>query len=338
MSIPLFYIHPIAQTKCIFGCGGDQTQMMRHEKIWDAVIVGGGPAGLSAALILGRSRRTVALVDEGKPRNRVTRHAHGFLTRDGITPAEFRHIAHLELDRYHSVRRWDDVVEEVIQDEDGRFIASLRDCGKLYSRNIIFAAGVKESLPRWRGLDQIYGSSVFLCPYCDGWERRDDPLAVFGNVNGIYSYVQKIFGWSKDLILFTDGPARLDMEQRQALRARRVGLEEGLIAELLHTAEGTLTHVVMNDGRHIARSGGFLMDTNERQATNIPESLGVSLTAEGHYKTKHHGVTDVDGFYIIGDARTLFSGLIGAANDGYIVGEIINNQWLEQEWERSGLR
>lgn len=143
----------------------------------DAVIIGGGPAGLNAALMLGRARKRTIVIDAGRPRNAVTREAHGFLTRDGIAPFELRRIAIEQLGAYPSVSHLEDTVVSVTG-EDGAFLLETASGLKISSRKLLFAAGMKDRRLDIPGLSEVYGKSAFVCPYCDGWELRDQPLAV----------------------------------------------------------------------------------------------------------------------------------------------------------------
>jgi thioredoxin reductase len=310
--------------------GKENLQPHREENAADIVIVGGGPAGLSAALILGRSRRQVILIDEGKPRNAVTTATHGFLTRDGIAPEEFRNITRQELAKYKSVACMNDIVVDVSK-ENRLFEAFTQKGSTIKGRKIIFATGIKDHLPPIPGLVDVYGTSVFPCPYCDGWERSDEPLAVIGNSEHLFDYAKLIYNWSKDIAVFTNGPAHLSDEQRSALTWRHILLVEDPIKEL-KSRGGQLEGIVLNNGNVIARKGGFLMDTGIKQASTLPLKLGVPLDKAGGYETKEHGKTNVDGLYIIGDAETTFSGLIGAAADGYEAGVVINHELVEDDW------
>jgi len=297
----------------------------------DVVIVGGGPAGLSAALVLGRSLRKVVLIDEGKPRNAVARRSHGYMTRDGIEPETLRSLAREELRRYDTVDVRHDTVLNVTLTE-GQFQAHTDSGSTISGRVIVFASGMKERLPAWEGLPDVYGRSVFPCPYCDGWELRGEPLALLGGGSGLLKHIKLIRHWSDDLVVCADGPAELNEDQREQLRQRNIILYEQPIARLVSSAEGQLTHIVLADGRRIARSGAFLTDSGARQATDIPHRLGVTLDESGVYRTRSHGLTRIPGLYIIGDAKQSFSGLTGAASEGYEAGVAINGALVEEDW------
>ncbi|MEZ0334294.1 MAG: NAD(P)/FAD-dependent oxidoreductase, partial [Gemmatimonadales bacterium] len=146
---------------------------------WDCIIVGGGPAGLSAALMLGRCRRRVLLCDVGGQRNLRSHAMHGYLTRDGVSPAEFLRLARAELGRYGTVECRELEIVEATR-EDGGFAVCAADGTRLNTRKLLLATGVIDELPAIEGLDALYGTSVHHCPYCDAWEWRDRPLAAYG--------------------------------------------------------------------------------------------------------------------------------------------------------------
>jgi thioredoxin reductase len=302
---------------------------MEHRTV-DVVIVGGGPGGLSAALVLGRSCRSVALIDSGHPRNEVTYESHGFLTRDGIKPFELREIAQEQMNKYDNVSMVNDLVLNV-EKKRGAFITTTQNGKVFVSRKMIFATGLKENLPIISGLSQTYGKSVFSCPYCDAWEHRDQPLAVIGNEKNLIHYIRLIFNWSQDLIVATNGPAVLSEQDRTDLEYHGVRLIETEITELTST-EGVLEEIVFADGESLKRKAAFLVNTGAEQATMLPKKLGVKLNEKGAFNTTEHGKTNVDGLYIIGDAAKRFTGLIGAASEGYETGVTMNHEFVEEDW------
>lgn len=149
---------------------------LENERL-DVTIIGGGPAGLNAALILGRARKKVIVIDEGRPRNIVTREVHGFLTRNGITPQEFRQIAQKEISIYPTVSFVEDTAI-AITGADGHFQIETAAGETFLSKKIMFAVGMKDEPLNISGLDEVYGKSAFVCPYCDGWELRNRQLVV----------------------------------------------------------------------------------------------------------------------------------------------------------------
>ncbi|MBP3951025.1 NAD(P)/FAD-dependent oxidoreductase [Bacillus sp. YZJH907-2] len=295
----------------------------------DVLIVGGGPSGLSAALVLGRAKRSVIVIDEGRPRNAVTRQSHGFLTRDNIKPMELRQIAREQLQTY-PVNILDDTVVEIETRQDWFVIHSKKN--KIHAKKVIFASGLKEHLPEIEGLQEAYGVSVFSCPYCDGWEHRDQPLAIIGNGENLFTYCKLISNWSEDLIVLSDGPTILSIEEQQQLKDRNITLIEEPIKEL-KSIDGRLTEITFEENDSIQRTAAFLLNTYATQFTTLPEKLGVELNEKGGYQTKRHGRTSTDGLYIIGDAAKRFTGLIGAASEGYETGIAVNLDLINEEWD-----
>ena len=174
--------------------------------LFDCAIIGGGPAGLNAALVLGRARRNTILFDNDNPRNAVTQESHGFITRDGVKPKEFREIARKEIGKYPSVTHAKKEVASIIKNNNQLFEMVTSDKELYQSKSIIIATGLKDVLPNIENISDYYGKSLFNCPYCDGWELRDKPLVVIidDQVQGFH-FIQTIYNWSKDLVVCTNG-------------------------------------------------------------------------------------------------------------------------------------
>ncbi len=265
---------------------------------WDCAIIGGGPAGLSAALMLGRSQRSVLLLDDHKPRNSVTEASHGYLTRDGIAPAEFRSLASNELAQYPSVRlRKSRVVS--VERVNGGFRVYTAAGGSAAARTVLLAAGLQERFPDIPGLREMYGKSLFSCPYCDGWELRGQPLLTLSTGSGLFQQARLLLGWSRDLLVCSHGSSNLTMQQRHALESRGVKVSSLRIAAL-EGSGGKLREVVFEDGSRIARSGGFA-SPDGMFGTPLGSQLGCAHDAHGSVSADGSGRTSVPGVYAAGD-------------------------------------
>ena len=178
--------------------------------MYDAVIIGGGPAGLNAAQLLGRARRNVLLCDTGKPRNAASHAMHGFLSPDGFDPSELRRIGRSELEKYGIDIRDRGAVR--ISGSLDCFTVILDSGEKVEARRLLLAFGMKDQLPEIEGLRELWGRGVFPCPYCDGWEVKDEPLAALGNGAKALTFTFLLFKWSRNLILCTNGSSEIDAQ------------------------------------------------------------------------------------------------------------------------------
>jgi thioredoxin reductase len=294
--------------------------------IWDVIIVGGGPAGLSAALILGRCRRRVLLVDANRPRNRASHALHGFLTRDGVKPRALRRIAREQLSRYADVRIRH--IEAIHARRLARgFEMTMRDGTRHRCRKLLLATGVVDDLPAVEGLIARYGTSVFHCPYCDGWEARDQPLAVYGRGANVVGFAIELAIWSEDRIVCTDG-VRLAPKDARRLAAHRIALREQPIARLEGPA-GRLERIVFADGSGIDRRVMFF-SAGQRQASDLAAQLGCAFTGKGAVATGKYEVTGVPGLFVAGDASRLVQLAIVAAAEGAQAAFAINTQLIKE--------
>ena len=201
------------------------------EEVLDAIIVGGGPAGLSAALVLGRCLRRVLVCDAGHPRNEPARIFNGFLSRDGSNPAEFLQICRDQLRRYETIEFRRMKVVDVARG-DCRFTAILETGERVTSRMLLLATGLVDELPQIENFRQFYGSTVHNCPYCDGWECRDQSIAVAGGNQDSVDLAIELLLWSKDLVLCTNGPLRCDRKTLETIRRLNIRIIETPIARL----------------------------------------------------------------------------------------------------------
>ena len=298
--------------------------------IVDCAIIGGGPAGLNAALVLGRARRRVLVFDDNHPRNAVTQASHGFVTRDGVTPHEFRAMAHQELRKYPSVNM-QPVRVTAIRHADDAF-AIIAEQGDVFSaKTVLLAIGLKEILPPIDGLHDYYGKSVFCCPYCDGWELRDKPLVVISEGLQTFQLVKVVWNWSHDLLVCTNGHQALDSAQQATLRRKGIGVVEDRITTLVGKG-GQLERVVFaTQGAH-ARRGGFVAP-QLLQASPFGEELGCEMNAMGGIVTDAFGRTTVPGVYAAGDASVVVPAqLIIAAAEGSRAAAGVNSDLTEHEF------
>jgi thioredoxin reductase len=298
--------------------------------VWDCAIIGGGPAGMNAALVLGRARRNVVLFDDNRPRNAVTHEAHGFITRDGIKPDEFRKIGVEELGRYPSVQIHPARVTEV-ESKGGAFGITTADGGRLQARKLILATGLKEELPAVEGLRECYGKSVFSCPYCDGWERRDQPLLIISETEHAFDMVKSVYQWSRDLILCTNGYYVISREDRKTLAAKNVKLYEQKI-KTLQSDRGQLRKVIFDDGSVENRTGGFISPVWSHSG-NLARSLTLEWNSHGGIASDDFGRTSMEGVYAAGDASNIVPAqLVVAAAGGARAAIGVNTELMSEEF------
>ena len=297
----------------------------------DVVVVGAGPAGLSAALILGRCRRRALVCDAGRPRNAVSHALHGFLSRDGIAPLELRRIGREQLAPYDTIEIRDVEVVHARRTE-AAFEVTLSTNEVVACRKLLVATGVEDVLPEISGIETLYGRSVFHCPYCDGWEFRDQPLAVYGRGNHGQGLALELTAWSPDVVLCTDGPAGLEEHARQGLAQHRIRLREQPIAAL-EGADGVLERVVFASGDRLPRRAMFF-STGQHQGSVLAAQLGCEFTAKGAVRTGEYETTNVAGLYVAGDASRLVQLAIVAAAEGAEAAFAINTALLREDLAR----
>ncbi|SEH74968.1 Thioredoxin reductase [Mycolicibacterium rutilum] len=239
---------------------------------WDCVVVGGGAAGLSAALVLGRARRRVLVVDAGAQSNRAAHGIGGLLGHDGRPPAELYAMGRQELTAYPSVEvRTGEVVDG--SRDAGGFTLKLANGRIERTRRVLLASGMEYRPPQLPGVAELWGKSVFHCPFCHGWEVRDQPLGVLARGERAVHMALLLRYWSDDVVVLSDGDDELDGSQRARLAAAGVTVDRRTIRELAARG-GTLEAVVLNDGTRLPRTG-LLVATTLRQRSALAARLGV---------------------------------------------------------------
>ncbi|WP_145330457.1 NAD(P)/FAD-dependent oxidoreductase [Paenibacillus xylanexedens] len=297
---------------------------------FDVVIVGGGPAGLNASLVLGRARKHVLVIDDQKPRNWVTRETHGFLTRDGVSPREFRRIAKEEIVAYPSVQFASDTVLE-ITGQDGEFVVRTVE-GKQYdAKKVLFAVGKRDLPLDITGLSDVYGKSAFVCPYCDGWELRNRELVIITSANHALHMAKLISGWTSRFTLCIQGDNRLEAEEKQELSRHGVKVYEALV-QSIRSEEGMVSSVELSDGTIIPCTGIFFQPKLQA-GSDLPKVLGCEMTETGTIVVDAQGKTSVPGVFSAGDASSELYQAITAASLGALTAVSINHELNVEVWE-----
>jgi thioredoxin reductase len=302
------------------------------ENEWDVVIVGAGPAGLSAALILGRCCRRVLLCDRGTPRSWASHAIHGFLSRDGIHPDQFRHDALGELARYPNVEvRWEEVVHAQPV-PGGSFSMRLEKGAEVRSRKLLLATGLMDELPPVPDIASFFGKSVFHCPYCDGWELRDASIAVYGRGRRAFEMARAMTAWTRTILVCTDGPAALSREQRAALHANRISLESARIVRL-HGQDGMLERIEFAGGREVPVKAMFF-DMPSHPQSDLAKMVGCQFTSAGGIRCGRYEASSVPGVFVAGNILKDVQLSIVAAAEGARAAFGINRALTREDFER----
>ena len=301
------------------------------DREWDVVIVGGGAAGLSAALVLGRARRSVAVIDAGEPRNAPAAHMHGFLSRDGMRPAELLAAGRTEASAYGVELLQDRVVAL----EPG-FTVEVASGRTLKARRILIATGVRDDLPAIDGVRERWGRDLLHCPYCHGWEVRDQPLGVLGTAAGSVQHAQLVRQWSDDVVFFVH-THDLEDGERDALEARGVDVVEGTVARLV-VEDDRLTGVGLSDGRVIARTAVFIRPVNLPHDDGLLARLGCETNEAGFIEVDATGRTSAAGVWAAGNVTDPRAQVITAAGAGSAAAIAINADLVDDDVSLAAIR
>jgi thioredoxin reductase len=278
--------------------------------------------------MLARCRRTVLVCDMGDPRNARSSGLHSYLTRDGIAPGEFLELARKELERYPSVELRSVEVLDATSSADG-FRVACADGRQLTARKLLLATGVVDELPDLEGLAPLYGTSIHHCPYCDGWEWREQPLAVYGCGEEGLALALGLTVWTDDLVLCTNGPARLSEEELGKLHAQGIEVWENRILRLEGT-DGQLERIVFENRESLSRRALFVC-AGQHQRSALARKLGARFTGKGAVDTGSCEATEVPGLYVAGDSSKEAQFAIVAAAEGAEAGMAINKALLKQD-------
>jgi thioredoxin reductase len=300
---------------------------MAGDRTYDTVVVGGGPAGLSAGLVLGRCMRHALLCDDGRYRNARSDALHCYIGHDGIRPAELLDRARTQLKPYETVSTIGSSVIS-IKKADHRFAVAFKTGASVQARSIIVATGVVDELPAIPGIEALFGKSVHVCPYCDGWEHRNAPVAVYGRGDKGTDFSMLLRQWTDDLVLCTDGNL-LSAEQKDRLQRRGVGVREQAIESLMEQ-NGCLQAIRFKGGEALPRRALFFT-TDQHPRSPLLEGVGCAYDEKGGLACDSDGKTNIPGVYVAGDVSRDVQLAIIAAAEGARAALAVNRYLLDQD-------
>jgi len=294
---------------------------------FDVVVIGGGAAGLSAALVLTRARRRVLVVDSAMPRNGPAARMQGFLSRDGLPPDELLAIGRSEVAAYGG-EVVTDTVTGIVNGGASGFRVALRDDGSVAARRLLVATGLRDVIPEIPGLRERWARDVLHCPYCHGFEVKDQAIGVLGSSPETVRYAQIVRQWSDDVAYFVPAGA-LTADERRQLSARAIRIVEGTVRRVL-VDDDRLCGLELDDGRTVRRDALFVaprfLPNNE-----LLIGLGCELDEDGWATTDDNGLTSIAGVWIVGNVANPRAQVITAAGEGSAAAIAMNADLVDED-------
>lgn len=302
---------------------------MRENEKLDVIIIGGSYAGLSAAMALGRSLRKVLIIDGGSPCNRQTPHSHNFITQDGEKPSVIAEKAKSQVLKYRSVKFLNDLAVSATKTEDG-FTLTTQKGEVMQAKKLVFATGIKDTMPDIKGFAQCWGISVVHCPYCHGYEFRNKNTGIIADGVRGFHLASMVNNLTRNLTLLTNSKADFTEEQFVKLKKNEVEIGETTITEIKHK-NGIVSSVIFSDGTQ--RSFDALYAALPfTQHSDIPASLGCELTELGHIKVSPFQETTISGVYACGDNSSMMRSVANAVYTGNVTGAVVNGKLVEENF------
>ena len=296
-------------------------------EVYDCIIIGGGPAGLNAAVVLGRCRRKVLVFDTETYRNRSSHGMHNYLTRDDIVPSEFIQISHQELEKY-SVQKLKKKVINARKNDQDIFEVKDENNSIYYSKKLLVATRLTDTVPEIKGFKEFYGTSVFHCPYCDGWEVRDKKIAVYARNKEGWELALALKGWTDEVTLYTDGKNKVKPSQQQIQDANGIPVIR-LPIQKLEGKNGQVQSIVFKNGESRECDAVFFVNGYTQQC-DLAEAFGCEVNKKGVIVTNRFQQTNIKGLYVAGDASKDMHFVVVAAAEGAKAGVTINKE-LQKE-------
>lgn len=305
---------------------------MINQTIFDVIVIGGSYSGLSAGLALGRSLKQTLILDAGMPCNRQTPYSHNFLTQDGKTPKEISMLARQQVEKYNTVKLVNGMAVKGVKTKDGFEIHTAS--GEIFqTKKLIFATGIKDLLPAIEGYSDCWGVSVLHCPYCHGYEVRNEKTGILGNGDYGFEFSGFISNWTKDLTLFTNGKSTLTREQTAKIKKHHIKLVESEIEKLVHI-NGHLREIIFKDGSSSPLTTLYAHHAFEQNCM-IPQTLGCELTDDGYIKVDASQKTNIPGIFACGDNTTRLRTVSNSVAMGATAGMMANKEIVMEEfWVR----
>lgn len=303
---------------------------MTNSNSFDTIIIGGSYAGLAAAMALGRALKNVLIIDDGGPCNLQTPYSHNFITHDGETPAAIAALAKQQLSNYDTVKLFTGRAAHGLHVEGG-FHIQVASGERFTAKKLVFATGIKDIMQDIEGFAACWGISVLHCPFCHGYEVRNQQTGILGNGTAGFEQARLISNWTNDLTLFTNGAATLTAIQTTALQQNNIKLVEKQVDRLVHT-NGQLETIVFYDGAKTDLSVIYA-PVPFKQHCKIPEALGCGLTDEGYIIIDAFNETIVKGIYACGDNVSRMRTVANAVAMGTSTGIIVSRQLIAENFQ-----
>lgn len=309
------------------------THKLKQMELFDCIIVGGGPAGLNAAVVLGSCQRKVLLFDTGQYRNKYSHGMHNYLTRDDIEPAEFIQISRKEIFKY-GVELANKKVVNARKNNEGIFVVKDEEGTVYHAKKMLIATGLTDPLPEVEGFEEMYGKSVFHCPYCDGWEVRNKRLGVYAKNKNGFDLAIALKGWSNDVAIFTDGVKKFKPHEKEELAANDIAIITLPVLKL-EGNNGMIEKIIFKNGTDYSLEALFFVNGFTQQC-DLAETFNCEMSKQGKVLTNQYQQTKTPGLYIAGDADKDMHFVVVAAAEGAKAATTINKE-LQKEISKQRL-